>query len=599
MFETYRLIWGLLDRHDRGRFLLLMGLSMIMSIFEVLGVAIILPFLSVLANPDLLRSNAVLTQFAEAVGHLGLIGDHAVTLALGVTVLLVILVGMVVRALVTYAQIRFSLNRSHAISARLLRGYLAQDYVWFLSRHSADLGQSLLSEVDSVIRESILPAILVVSNFFITLLIAGLLFLVEPGVAIGATALLLAVYGAIYLYLRPKLGRIGKLRVAANRSRFHVIQELSGGIKELKLMGLESKSLTRFRTPARAMAHYQTLGLVMGRLPRFALEAVLYGGFVGMVLVMILVNGDQMSDLLPLFGLIGMAGTKLFPALQQLFQQLSQIRFSEASLKRLSASVAAVSAAPVAESTAAPLRLTQEIALQDVSFSYPGAERPTFEGFSVRLPAKSTIGIVGGTGAGKTTVIDLILGLLRPDTGEVLIDGAPLTPDRIRAWQKSLGYVPQQIFLSDDSVAANIAFGQEAGAIDMAAVERAARTANLHQFVMDELPQGYATPVGERGVRLSGGQRQRIGIARALYHDPDVLILDEATSALDNLTERAVMEAVHNLGRQKTVIMIAHRLTTVEDCDLILMLEHGQLVAQGTYAELVAGNDTFRRMANR
>lgn len=596
MFETYRLIWGLFDRSDRSRFVILMLLSVVMAVFEVAGVAVILPFLGVMAQPELIQTNPLLLTFTKV---LGLQSDQAVMIALGLLVLGIILLGMAVRTAVSYAQIRFAMNRSYSIGSRLLGGYLAQDYVWFLSRHSADLTNALLSEIDRVIRECLLPAIQVISNIFILLLISGLLFVIEPGVAIGASLLLFGVYSAIFILLRPRMARIGERHAEASRDCHHVVQELSGGIKELKLMGLEADSLKRFRTPSRNMAHYMTLSMILGRLPRFALEAIIYGGFVVMVLVMIVVRGDRMGDLVPLFGLIGMAGAKLFPAIQMIFQQLSQIRFSEGALRRLSESVAAVSKAAVVPSTAPPLRLAREIELRNVAFRYPAAEHATFESFSARLAANSTIGIVGGTGAGKTTLIDLILGLLQPDSGAILIDGVPLTPERIRAWQKSLGYVPQHIFLTDDTVMANIAFGTPADKIDVAAVERAARIANLHDFIMSDLPLGYATEVGERGVRLSGGQRQRIGIARALYHDPDVLILDEATSALDNLTERAVMEAVHNLAHQKTVIMIAHRLTTVEDCDVILMLEHGKLVAQGTYQDLVADNDTFRRMATR
>jgi ABC-type multidrug transport system fused ATPase/permease subunit len=208
------------------------------------------------------------------------------------------------------------------------------------------------------------------------------------------------------------------------------------------------------------------------------------------------------------------------------------------------------------------------------------------------------VGIVGGTGAGKTTAVDVLLGLLRPQQGALVVDGVEVTDDKVRSWQKSVGYVPQQIFLTDDTVAANIAFGVPPKAIDMAAVERAARIAEMHDFVTRELPDGYATTLGERGVRLSGGQRQRIGIARALYHDPDVLVLDEATSALDNLTERAVMDAVHNLGGKKTIVMIAHRLSTVRDCDRIFLLEQGRVVAQGSYDALVESNAEFRRLVS-
>ena len=258
--------------------------------------------------------------------------------------------------------------------------------------------------------------------------------------------------------------------------------------------------------------------------------------------------------------------------------------------------IRARAAEPVEISTE-PLPLRDRLELIDVRYSYPLAEREALQGLSISIPAHTTVGIVGGTGAGKTTAVDLILGLLVMQKGTLAVDGQPITRANVRAWQNNIGYVPQAIFLTDDTVAANIAFGQLAEEIDQAAVERAARIAELHDFVMNELPKGYDTVVGERGIRLSGGQRQRIGIARALYHDPDVLIMDEATSALDNLTERAVMDAVHNLGHAKTIILIAHRLTTVQDCDTIFMLEHGQLIAQGSYDELLDSSRKFRAMA--
>jgi len=594
MFQTYRLIWALLTRAERRSFLLLILFTIAMSVFEIVGVAGILPLMSVLADPELIRTNKVLAWFAAT---LGLTRDSHVMVALGAAVLALIVVGMAVRALVTYLQIRFSLRRAYSIGSRVLQGYLRQDYVWYLSRNSSDLSQSLLSEIDTVIRESVLPSVLLISNGLMILLIGALLFLVEPLVAIGAITLLTSVYLLIFLTLRPKLGRIGKQRLAANQARFHMVQEIAGGIKEVKVMGLETESLRRFRGPAQRMAHFQTLGLALGRLPRFALEAVVYGGFITMVLVMILLRGDAMADLVPLFALLGMAATKLFPALQQFYQELSTIRFSAAALEKLHASVQEFGRTPPPPPEVPALPLNDRLELHNLRFRYPGGERDTLNGFSAVIPARSTVGIVGGTGAGKTTVIDIILGLLRPDAGDIRVDGAAITRDNVRAWQKSLGYVPQHIFLADTTVAANIAFGIAPEAIDMARIEAAARVANLHDFVTGDLPLGYRTEVGERGVRLSGGQRQRIGIARALYRDPDVLILDEATSALDNLTEYAVMEAVHNLAGRKTVIMIAHRLTTVKDCDTILMLERGRLVAQGTYAELVAGNETFRRMA--
>ncbi len=594
MIRTYRLIWQILTKRERGRYLILLGLTVIMALFEVAGVAVILPFLKIISDPSYLHTNPVLVWFQRVTG---IQSDLDLTVAVGSVVFLIILSGTMVRAATSYVEIRFGLMRGYSIGRRLLSNYLQQPYVWFLSRNSADIGQNLLSEVDLVIRDSVLPAVLLVSSTLIALLIAGLLFIVQPYVALAAAVLLVSVYTGVYRSLRGWLARIGAARFVANRDRFHIVNQALGGIKEVKLMGLESAFLQRFAGPAHDMAQLQTLGLVIARLPRFALEAVVYGGFILMVLIMVIRQDGAIQDALPTFGLLGMAAMKLLPALQMIYANLTSIRYSSAALEKLHHAVTALADPVPQDLTAPPLRLTRQLDLRDLRFRYPGAEVGGLNGLSLSIPARATVGIVGGTGAGKTTLIDLILGLLRPDSGEVVVDGQVVSADRVRSWQQSLGYVPQAIFLSDESVAGNIAFGVAPALIDRAAVERAARIANLHDFVMQELPQFYDTLVGERGVRLSGGQRQRIGIARALYHNPDVLILDEATSALDNLTEKAVMEAVHNLGHAKTVIMIAHRLTTVKDCDVIFLLQAGQVAAQGSYDQLIAESAAFRALA--
>ena len=594
MIRTYRMIWQILTPRERQRYLILFGLSIVTALFEVAGVAVILPFLKIISDPAYLHQNAALVWF----GHVsGLQSDLSLTVAVGIAVFGFISLGMAVRAAASYAEIRFGLMRAYSIGRRLLIGYLQQPYVFFLSRNSADFGQNLLSEVDLVIRESVLPAVLLVSSTLVTLMITAFLFVLQPYVALGAAILLVSVYTGVYRSLRGWLGRIGAARFVANRDRFHVVNEAMGGIKELKLMGLESQFLQRFSGPAHDMAQQQTLGLVIGRLPRFALETVLYGGFILMVLLMVVTESAALDDALPTFGLIGMAGMKLFPALQSIYSNLTSIRYSTEALEKLHQSVTSLADPVEQDLTAPPLKLDRDLRLQGLTFRYPGAEVLSLDGLTLDIQARTTIGIVGGTGAGKTTLIDLILGLLRPDSGQILVDGAEVTADRVRAWQQSLGYVPQAIFLSDESVADNIAFGVDPAHIDRAAVERAARIANLHDFVIRDLPQAYDTLVGERGVRLSGGQRQRIGIARALYHNPDVLILDEATSALDNLTEKAVMDAVHNLGHAKTIIMIAHRLTTVQGCDTIYLLNQGKVEAQGTYDHLIATSPSFRKLA--
>jgi ABC-type multidrug transport system fused ATPase/permease subunit len=284
--------------------------------------------------------------------------------------------------------------------------------------------------------------------------------------------------------------------------------------------------------------------------------------------------------------------------MQVVYRGFSQIKFSKAALDSVYADYMEARDIPRRGPLGAPLRLKKLLELRDIGYAYPKAEHPALRGLTLDIRANTTIGIVGGSGAGKTTAMDILLGLLSPAEGALVVDGHEVRDDDARRnWRRSLGYVPQQIFLADDTVAANIAFGQAPEDIDLAAVERAARMAQLHDFVMTEMPKGYASTVGDRGVRLSGGQRQRIGIARALYHDPDVLILDEATSALDNITERAVMESVAALGGAKTIIMVAHRLSTVRHCDEIFLLAGGTLTARGTYDALIESNEAFQNMA--
>jgi ABC-type multidrug transport system fused ATPase/permease subunit len=334
---------------------------------------------------------------------------------------------------------------------------------------------------------------------------------------------------------------------------------------------------------------------VISQLPRYALEAIAFGGMLLVVLYLMSKSGSFVNAM-PIIALYAYAGYRLMPALQQIYGAMTQLRFAAPALDALHADLMSLQPMHPNPSQEA-MAIQQAITLSNVQYRYPNSQQLALKNLSFTISARSIVGFVGATGSGKTTAVDVILGLLEPQEGELKIDGQPITADNRRQWQRAIGYVPQQIYLADDSVAANIALGIPAKDIDQHAVERATKIANLHQFVVNDLPQGYATTVGERGVRLSGGQRQRIGIARALYHNPQVLIFDEATSALDNLTEQAVMEAVHNLGDEITIILIAHRLSTVKACDMIFLLEKGELKAQGTFEELIQANERFRAMA--
>lgn len=598
MIDVFTKVMALFSARERRNFFVLMVLMVFVAFAEVFGISTLLVLLRVLSEPQLISEN---TYMAWAYETFGFSGVFPFQIALSLAVLTVLVLSLVVKAGGTYAIIRFAAMRGYTISSRLLEAYLHQPYTWFLERNSAEVARSVLGEVQNVVNKIVEPGGRLLANLLLALSIIGFLIAIDPVVAVFAAVLLGGSYAGIYAWLRGRLLAIGERLLEANRSRYRLTQEAAGGFKEIKLMALEDSYVTRFRKPARALARNAALSQVMNQTPRFALEGLTYAVLLGVILILLVRNDGNLVAAIPTLGVFGISALRLLPAMQQIYLALASIRSAKPVLDHIHRdymdAVRHVVEAKAKDTEADDIRLERELVLKDIAFRYAGGDRPAIHDLNLTIPALSTVGFVGGTGAGKTTVVDVILGLLTPDEGEIVVDGTPLTPGNLHLWRRSIGYVPQSIYLTDASIAQNIAFGVPPGAIDMEAVERAARTAALHDFVVNDLPAKYDTIVGERGVRLSGGQRQRIGIARALYHDPSLLILDEATSALDNLTERAVMDAVRRVKDKKSVIMIAHRLSTIRDCDRIFLLERGQIRASGTYDELLNDSATFRKMA--
>ena len=583
--QTFKKLLFLLTPKERKRAFLLTIIMLIMALLDMIGVASILPFIAILTNPSLVETNIILNIIFEASSVVGVENVQQFLFFLGVTVFIILISSLAFKALTTYLQVHFIEMCQYNLSKNLVEGYLFQPYSWFLSRHSADLGKTILSEVSTVISSGVGPILELISRGFVALALISLLLIADPKLTIIVGISLGVIYWLIFNFIRVYLKRFGAERLRNNESRFKSISEAFGAAKEVKVGGLEQAYIKSYSVPAHSFAKINSYVLLISALPRFFLEAVAFGG----ILIIILYQMSQtenFNNILPIISLYVFAGYRMIPALQQIYISFNQLTFVGPSLDKLYDDFKKIKTVKPNQDQG-QIFLNKTIDLKGISYTYPNISRTTLKDINLSIPAKSTIGLIGATGSGKTTTVDIILGLLEAQKGTVVVDGQIITKKNSRSWQRSIGYVPQHIFLSDDTIASNIAFGVEPKNIDHAAVEKASKIANLHQFVLDELPAKYQTTIGERGIRLSGGQRQRIGIARALYHDPLVLILDEATSSLDNETEKAVMDAVNNLRKEITIILIAHRLNTVKNCDTIFKLDKGQLVGAGTFDEII------------
>ena len=581
-----------LTPQEKKNTILLFIITLIMALIDMVGVASIMPFIAVLSNPDLIDTNVILNKIFQTSSLFGVQSDQEFIFFLGIIVFIFLILSLVVKALTTYFQLRFVQMREYTIGKRLMDNYLHQPYSWFLNRNSSDIGKSILSEVGLIIGQGLSPLLNLITQCIVTFFIASLLLIVNFKLTIIVASILFIFYGLIFNLSKKFLNRIGHERVESNELRFKVISEAFGASKDVKLNGLEEIFVKKFSNPAKLFAKHQTSSQVLGKLPRFALEAIAFGGMLLVILYTISQSGN-FANAIPIITLYAFAGYRLMPSLQLIYASSTMLKYATPAINSLYNDFISLKTNNY-NNDQSILKFNKTIALNNVNYSYPNTSRTTLKNINLIIPSRSTVGLVGPTGCGKTTTVDIILGLLQPQNGTLKIDDQIITKENSRSWQRSLGYVPQQIYLSDDTVASNIAFGINKENIIFEDLESAAKIANLHDFIINELPNKYETKVGERGIRLSGGQRQRIGIARALYHKPKVLILDEATSALDNETEKVVMEAVNNLSKNITIIMIAHRLSTVSKCDTIFQFDKGELIAEGPPKKMFRNNNNTK-----
>jgi len=570
MIDSLRKTWALFTERERRKAGWMLVLVVLMALAETLGVLSIMPFLSVLSRPALIHENPLLQS---AYTHWSFRNERGFILALGLVSITLVVASSLFKTLTLHTLNRFVHLERHSISSRLLSRYLHQPYEFFLSRNSSILGKNLLSEVDQILFELIQPLSQLFAQGAIVLAMALLIFLYDPLTAIGIVLVLSLLYGAIYGLVRKRLTRIGCERQAANGVRYQAANEALSGIKDVKITHSATAYQAQFEKASRLYSRHMATNDTLSQSPLYLVEATGYSMLIVVALVLLLRSND-IAHVLPALGLYGFAAYRMLPAAQVMYRGFAKLRVSSAALESIHRDLA-LPDEPAATGTSI-LVPQHEIRLQGIRYAYPSTpDKPVLDSFELAIPANTSVGITGKSGVGKSTVMDLLLGLLHPQAGTLSIDGVAVDAGNVAAWQRAIGYVPQHIFLADASVAENIAFGVPREKIDMQAVERATRAAQIHDFVVNELSRGYDTNVGDRGIRLSGGQRQRIGIARALYRDPPVLFLDEATSALDAQTEEALNEAIRKLSGSKTIVVIAHKQASLEFCGKATRIDLG------------------------
>ena len=594
--ETFSKALSLLTPSERRRGILVLLIVAFTGIFEVVGVASVLPFLSVLSNPSLVETNELLNKLYLI---LDLEDIDQFLYFLGISAFILIILASAIRTLGLYVVIRFAQMRRHSIAARLLEIHLRQPYEFFIGRHSGELAKGILSEIDQVIAGYFQPMATMIAQIFTLVALIFFLVIVDPFVALIAGLSLGSAYGLIFFLIKAFQSRIGKAQIDRNKRRFEATTEVLGGIKVIKLMGRENMYLQRFIKPSYDMAYYISINQVLAQIPKFTIEALAFGGILFLSLILMIRYGgheaNALGQVLPLLALYAFAGYRLLPAIQSIYFSLTQAEFWSPAIDNIYKDLKNDQDLPLLEKEeVVRLPLKKNINIENLTFFYPNSEGVGINDLTIEIPAGSILGIVGSTGSGKTTLADICLGLLRPSSGIFKVDGVEIVDANIRNWQANIGYVPQDIFLTDSSVKSNIAMGIEEDKIDLTRVTKCAELASIKDFIEEELQDSYNSEIGERGLRLSGGQIQRIGIARALYHNPDFLVFDEATSALDNITEGKVMNSITSLKDKKTMILIAHRLSTLKDCDQILVMEKGKKVGLGTFEDLVNNNTFFQ-----
>lgn len=584
-------LWFHLSPRRRGQFFLLSGLMLLSAFAEVVSLGAVLPFLGILTAPERVFAYPGVAAVAQS---LGFMSADQLLLPITVAFAAAAVIAGIMRIALLWVSTRLAFGSGADLSLDIYRRTLYQPYPVHISRNSSEVISGITNKVATAV--AVLNQVLVlISSAVLMMAITIALLLIDFRIALVSCIAFGGAYALLSSLSRRKLKRNSQ-RIASGQTQVvKALQEGLGGIRDVLLDGTQPIYCAVFHQASQQLRHAQGNNLFLAGSPRFAMESL------GMVLIAALAYAlswqpGGIATALPVLGALALGAQRLLPALQQAYNAWATIRGSQASLVSTIELLDQPLPSELLLPPPHPLRFASAIQFENVRFRYSSQGPWVLDGVDFAIRKGNKVAFVGSTGSGKSTALDLLMGLVSPVEGRLLVDGSPLSANEVRAWQRTVAHVPQSIFLADGTVAQNIALGVPPTEIDMTRVRRAAAQAQIAEFI-EAQDRGYDAVVGERGVRLSGGQRQRIGIARALYKEADVLVFDEATSALDNTTEQAVMEAVQGLGKHLTIILIAHRLTTVRACDTIFELEGGRVIAQGSYDELLASSPRFRQMA--
>jgi ABC-type multidrug transport system fused ATPase/permease subunit len=560
---------SILEPAQRRSALGLLCLMFIGTVLETLGIGLVIPALALMTRKDLLQSPS-LTPLIAALGN----PNQTELIILGMFALVAIyLIKTGFLIFLDWKQVKFVFGLQASLSEKLFTGYLNHTYSFHLQKNSAQLINNVLTETTNFTFGTIIPTVTLIAESLVFAGLACLLLIVEP---VGAlvTFCALGVTGWCFHYFTSrKLVHWGKVRQEHEGLRLQHLQQGFGSVKDVKLLGRENEFIKVYAFHNNETAHMMQHKAFVQDLPRLGLDLLAIVGL-AILVINLLHEGKAPAMLIPTVGLFAAATFRFIPSVHRILHSIQSLRYSLPIITTLDAEIRNFPP-PLTLKTTSRIRFERELELRQVSYSYSEGTPNIIDEVDLKVPQGTSLGLIGGSGAGKSTLVDIVLGLLDPTDGNVLVDGVDIRQN-LRGWQNQIGYVPQNIYLTDDSLRRNIAFGLPEEEINESSVLAAINAARLRELV-DSLPDGLNTAVGERGVRLSGGQKQRIGIARALYNDPAVLVLDEATSALDTLTEQEVMKAVNDLRGTKTLIIIAHRLSTLNSCDCIYEIERGKL----------------------